>query len=38
MKFISVAVAALLGMVAIAPESTEALKVGEDMSMNKLRK
>jgi hypothetical protein len=38
MKFISLAVAALLGLVSMAPEGTQAVKVGEDMSMNKLRK
>jgi len=38
MKFISLAVAALLGMVAVAPENSQAMKVGEDMSMNKMRK
>lgn len=38
MKFVSLAVAALLGMVAVAPEDAQAVKVSEDMFMNKLRK
>jgi len=38
MKFISLAVAALLGMVTMVPENSQALNVGEDMSMNKMRK
>jgi hypothetical protein len=38
MKFISLAVAALLGMVTVTNEGVQAVKVGEEMNMNKMRK
>ena len=38
MKFISLAVAALLGMVTVTNEGVQAVKVGEEINMNKMMK